>query len=93
VDFSGTKLIIIDEYNMIGKRMLGNIDLRCRDIFAIDEPFENASIVLVGDIRQFPPVFNSPLFSQGGRDRNLELTGYAAYSEFEHCVHLKDVFR
>ncbi|MCL7036654.1 hypothetical protein MKW94_011518 [Papaver nudicaule] len=68
VDFADTKLIIIDEYSMIGKRMLGNIDLRCRDIFATDEPFGNVSIVLVGDIRQLPPVFDSPLYAQGGRD-------------------------
>ncbi|KAI3947062.1 hypothetical protein MKW92_023784 [Papaver armeniacum] len=73
--------------------MLGNIDLRCRDIFATDDPFGNVSIVLVGDIRQLPPVFDSPLYAQGGRDRDLELTGYAAYSVFEHCVHLKEVFR
>ncbi|KAI3895203.1 hypothetical protein MKX03_009388 [Papaver bracteatum] len=79
VDFSGTKLIIIDEYSIIAKRMLGNIDLRCRDIFATDEPL--------------PPLFDSPLYAQGGRDRDLELTCYAAYSEFDHCVHLKEVFR
>ncbi|KAI3880712.1 hypothetical protein MKX03_008123 [Papaver bracteatum] len=50
VEFNDTKLIIIDEYSMIGKRMLGNNDLRCRDIFATDESFGNVSIVLVGDI-------------------------------------------
>ncbi|KAI3894970.1 hypothetical protein MKX03_027990, partial [Papaver bracteatum] len=93
VDFSGTKLIIIDEYSMISKRMLANIDLRCRDILETDEPLGNVSTVLVGDIRQLPLVFDSPLYAQGGRDQDLELTGYVAYSVFEHCVHLKEVFQ
>ncbi|KAI3973355.1 hypothetical protein MKW92_002223, partial [Papaver armeniacum] len=91
VDFKDTKLIIIDEYSMIGRKMLESIDLRCRDIFAINEPFGNVSIVLVGDIRQLPPVFDTPLYAQGGR--NLQLTGSLSYSVFEHCVRLEHVFR
>ncbi|KAI3884072.1 hypothetical protein MKX03_036036 [Papaver bracteatum] len=51
VDFKDTKMIIIDEYNMIGRQMLANIDLRLRDIFSTSEPFGNVSIVLVGDMR------------------------------------------
>ncbi|KAI3903891.1 hypothetical protein MKW92_023196 [Papaver armeniacum] len=76
-EFKDTKLIIIDEYSMIGRKMLANIDLRLRDIFASSEPFGNISIVLVGDIRQLPPVFDTPLYAQGGRD--LQLTGSLSY--------------
>ena len=32
-EFKNTKLIIIDEYSMLGRTMMANIDLRCRDIF------------------------------------------------------------
>ncbi|KAI3858903.1 hypothetical protein MKX03_006972 [Papaver bracteatum] len=46
VDFKETKLIIIDEYSMIGRKMLANIDLRLRDIFSTSEPFGNISVVL-----------------------------------------------
>ncbi|KAI3888445.1 hypothetical protein MKW92_011790 [Papaver armeniacum] len=71
--------------------MLANIDLRLRDIFASSEPFGNISIVLVGDIRQLPPVFDTPLYAQGGRD--LQLIGSLSYSVFDQCVRLDMVFR
>ncbi|KAI3949740.1 hypothetical protein MKX01_040957 [Papaver californicum] len=58
--------------------MLANIDLRLKDIFASSEPFGNVSIVLVSDIRQLPPVFDTPLYAQGGQD--LQLTGSFSYS-------------
>ncbi|KAI3992757.1 hypothetical protein MKX01_021718 [Papaver californicum] len=61
--------------------MLANIGLRLRDIFASSEPFGNVSAVLSGDIRQLPPVFDTPLYAQGGRD--LQLTGSFSYSVFE----------
>ncbi|KAI3845537.1 hypothetical protein MKW92_047228, partial [Papaver armeniacum] len=46
VDFKNTKLIIIDEYSMIGRKMLAYIDLRLRDIFGTKESFGNISIVI-----------------------------------------------
>ncbi|KAL2481045.1 ATP-dependent DNA helicase [Abeliophyllum distichum] len=61
-DFKDTKLIIIDEYSMLGRAMIANVDLRCRYIFANNEAFGGVSVVLVGDIRQLPPVFDSPLY-------------------------------
>lgn len=63
----------MDVCSMIGRKMLANIDLRLRDIFSSSEPFGNVLVVLVGDIRQLPPVFDTPLYAQGGRD--LQLTG------------------
>ncbi|RZC85217.1 hypothetical protein C5167_028451 [Papaver somniferum] len=50
VDFKYTKLIIIDEYSMIGRKMLAYIDLRLRDIFGTKEFFGNISIVLIGNL-------------------------------------------
>ncbi|KAI3838233.1 hypothetical protein MKX03_025941 [Papaver bracteatum] len=72
--------------------MFANIDLRCRDIFANNEPFGNASIVLVGDMRQLPPVFDTPLYVQGGKS-TLQLYGSISYSLFDSCVRLEEVFR
>ncbi|KAF5196426.1 Atp-dependent dna helicase pif1 [Thalictrum thalictroides] len=46
-DFKDTKLIIIDEYSMLGRAMLAYIDLRCRDIFAKKEAFGGVSVVLI----------------------------------------------
>ncbi|XP_026383518.1 ATP-dependent DNA helicase PIF1-like [Papaver somniferum] len=91
-DFKDTKLIVIDEYSMIGRKMFANIDLRCRDIFANNEPFGNVSVVLVGDMRQLPPVFDTPLYVQGGRSK-LQLYGSIPYSLFDRCVRLEEVFR
>ncbi|KAI3840670.1 hypothetical protein MKX03_004682 [Papaver bracteatum] len=71
--------------------MLAYIDLRLRDIFGTKESFGNISIVLVGDMRQLPPVFDTPLYAEGGRV--LQLTGNLSYSEFEQCVRLQQVFR
>ncbi|KAI3913054.1 hypothetical protein MKW92_038756, partial [Papaver armeniacum] len=44
----------------VGRKMFANIDLRCRDIFANNEPFGNVFVVLMGDMRQLPPVFDTP---------------------------------
>ncbi|XP_026428269.1 ATP-dependent DNA helicase pfh1-like [Papaver somniferum] len=91
-DFKDTKLIVIDEYNMIGRKMFANIDLRCRDIFANNEPFGNVYVVLVGDMRQLPPVFDTPLYVQGGKS-TLQLYGSISYSLFDRCVRLEEEFR
>ncbi|MCL7050153.1 hypothetical protein MKW94_023326 [Papaver nudicaule] len=87
VDFKDTRLIIIDEYIMIGRKMLGNINLRCRDIFANNEPFGNVSIVLVGDIRQLLPAFDTPLYAEGGQE--LQLTG----SSLTRCLNIVFVLK
>lgn len=87
VDFKDTKLIIINEYNMIGRKMLTNINLRLRDIFLTSEPFGNVSIVLVGDMRQLSHVFDMPLYVEGGGE--LQLTCNLSYSVFKQCVCLK----
>ncbi|XP_026415985.1 uncharacterized protein LOC113311360 [Papaver somniferum] len=91
VDFKGTKLIIIDEYNMIDIKMLANIDLRVRDIFSTNEHFGNISVVLVGDMRQLPFVFYTPLYAEGGGE--LQLIGTLSYFVFKQCVPLEQVFR
>ncbi|KAI3856212.1 hypothetical protein MKX03_027794 [Papaver bracteatum] len=65
--------------------MFANIDLRCRDIFANNEPFGNVSVMLVGDIRQLPPVFDTPLYVQG-RKSTLQIYGSISYSLFDQLA-------
>ncbi|KAI3953512.1 hypothetical protein MKW92_006078 [Papaver armeniacum] len=72
--------------------MFANIDLRCRDIFANNEPFGNVSVVLVGDMRQLPPVFDTSLYVQGMKS-TLQLYGFISYSFFDRCVRLEEVFQ
>ncbi|KAL2499053.1 ATP-dependent DNA helicase [Abeliophyllum distichum] len=90
-DFKDTKLIIIDEYSMLGRSMLANVDLRCRDIFATNESFGGVSVILVGDMRQLPPVFDSPLYSNKGS--YMQQCGTLAYSVFDKCIRLSYIFR
>ncbi|KAF6142609.1 hypothetical protein GIB67_015095 [Kingdonia uniflora] len=76
---------------MLGRSMLATVDLRCRYIFTIDEPFGNVSVILVGDMRQLPPVFDSPLYVKN--DNNMQQCGAIAYVGFEKCVRLSHIFR
>ncbi|KAI3895169.1 hypothetical protein MKX03_025561 [Papaver bracteatum] len=69
--------------------MFANIDLRCRDIFANNEPFGNISVVLLGDMRQLPPVFDTPLYVQGGKSI-LQLYGSISYCLFDRCLAFRD---
>ncbi|KAI3968207.1 hypothetical protein MKX01_018510 [Papaver californicum] len=71
--------------------MFAKINLRCRDVFANSEPFGNVSVVLVGDIRQLPPVFDTPLYVQD-KNNPVQLLGSVSYSLFDHCVRLEEVF-
>lgn len=55
--------IIIDEYSMIGKRLLRKIHMRlCEGYRSTNEPFGGCIIYLFGDIRQLPPVKDTPIY-------------------------------
>lgn len=57
------KYILIDEYSMLGKTLLGWIDKQCRQATGQqDEIFGGKSIILVGDPAQLPPVADKPLY-------------------------------
>ncbi|KAI3830441.1 hypothetical protein MKX03_018131 [Papaver bracteatum] len=74
VDFKDTKLIIIDKYSMIGRKMLANIDLRLRDIFSTSEPFGNVSIMLVLYLTQcLNSMFALNKFSGSLESRNMDI--------------------
>lgn len=74
------------QYNMVGRKMLANVDLCCQDIFINNEPFGNVSIMLVGDIRQLPLVFDTPLYTKGGN--GMQVIGLVSYSYFDHCIRI-----
>ncbi|KAL2475572.1 polyadenylation and cleavage factor4 [Abeliophyllum distichum] len=90
-DFKDTKLIIIDEYSMLRRAMTANVDLRCWDIFTTNESFGGVSIILVGDMRPLPPVFDSPLYSNKGS--YMQQCGTLEYSVFDKCIRLLYIFR
>ena len=78
--------IIIDEKSMVGRRMLGLIDTRLRQIFSEkkNEPFGGRSIILFGDFGQLPPVLDVPMYSTNiSRDglSNYRIATYKFFSE------------
>lgn len=58
------RFIIIDEFSMIGLRLLNKIDQRLRQAKACDAPFGHFFIYFFGDLRQLPPVQDTPIYSQ-----------------------------
>ena len=86
----GVKYIIIDEFSVIGQKLFGWLDRRCRQATGqIDEPFGGLSVILVGDIAQLPPVGDKVLYHckpQG----EVALQGFCAYKKFKIVVKLRD---
>lgn len=63
--FKYIRAIIICEVSMIGAELLEQIDLRFKQItgnFASN--FGNLDVILIGDLRQFPPVRATPIHKQ-----------------------------
>ena len=80
--------IIIDEFSVIGQKMLGWIDRRLRQASgALDETFGGFSVIIVGDIAQLPPVSDKPLY-HSIPDDSTSLMGYCAYHEIKNVVQL-----
>ena len=81
--------IIIDEFSVIGQKMLGWIDRRCRQAKAREDmPFGGISVILVGDIAQLPPVIDKPLYHKNPLNQ-LEIAGFAVYNLFNLVIELK----
>lgn len=51
-----TQVLIIDEISMLDAATLDMVELVCRTIRHIDEPFGGLQVVVVGDFFQLPPV-------------------------------------
>ena len=50
------EVLIIDEISMVRSDLLDHIDSRLRRIRHIDKPFAGVQIVMIGDLKQLPPV-------------------------------------
>ena len=59
-DIKHVKLVILDEFSMIGSRMLACVDKRLRQCRPANGhlPFGGISVILSGDIAQLPPVMD-----------------------------------
>ena len=75
-NFNGVDWLIIDEFSMVGKRMLRFIHLRLQEICANQKLFGGMNILLVGDLHQLKPVKDGWIFEDmdgayGGLAPNL----------------------
>ena len=88
------KYLIIDEMSMVGRKILGQVDKRLRQVFPhrADEVFGGCSCLLFGDFGQLPPVMDLPLYTTLSRTALSDL-GKAAYQLFDHAVILDQVMR
>lgn len=50
------QVLIIDEVSMVRADLLDHIDSRLRRIRHIDRPFAGVQVVMIGDLKQLPPV-------------------------------------
>ena len=86
--------LIIDEMSMVGRKFLGQVDQRLRQVFPrqADTPFGGCSCLLFGDFGQLPPVMDLPLYTTVSRSP-LSDQGSAAYQLFNRAIVLKQVMR
>lgn len=89
------RYIVIDEKSMIGLQLLANIDSRLRQAFpgASHTPFGGASLILIGDFYQLPPVMQRPLYYAGELRNVTEIAGRNAYMALDRTIQLKTVQR
>jgi ATP-dependent DNA helicase PIF1 len=86
---------IIDEKSMVGRRMLGIIDMRLRQAFPENknEPFGGRSIILFGDFGQLPPVLDLPMYTNNASRDESSNNGLVAYKQFKEVYELEQVHR
>ena len=73
--------MIIDEFFVIGLRMLAWIDKRLRQASGLmNTVFRGYSIIMVGDIAQLPLVLDRPLYCPPTEDP-IMIMGYYAYKK------------
>ncbi|XP_050303297.1 uncharacterized protein LOC126741056 isoform X3 [Anthonomus grandis grandis] len=86
------KLIIVDEYSMVGARLFDHINSRLQQIFKSDAIFGNISIILCGDNRQLPPVRDMYIFCPVKTNPYKELCGTYLWDHFKY-FELSEIMR
>ncbi|XP_074596306.1 ATP-dependent DNA helicase Pif1-like [Brevipalpus obovatus] len=93
--FRELKFLIIDEMSMIGAKLLGKIDKRCREMHPAndDEFFGGLHVYLFGDYRQLPPVKDAAVYRSNPR-RNQDIQdGLVASSSIQQFIELRTCHR
>ena len=96
--WEGKLIAIIDEQSMVGRRTLGQINRRLKEIKCNDRgPFGGLHVVLVGDNGQLPPVRDKPKIDNRRTTRAMisveDATAAMVYREFKVVVKLDVAMR
>ena len=86
--------IVIDEKSMVGRRMLGLIDMRLRQVFPehSNEHFGGKLIILFGNFGQLLPVLDLSIYANILRDP-LSNNGHGVYNQFKEAYKLDVIQR
>ena len=80
--------LTIDEYSVIGQKMFGWINRRCKQATSVSSlPFGGTSVVLVGDVGQLPPS-NWQSIYHDKPSGEIGTEGYMVYRQFDKVVKL-----
>nr|XP_018902432.1 PREDICTED: uncharacterized protein LOC109033998 [Bemisia tabaci] len=61
-ELKDVQLVIIEEVSMCGLNRFAQIDCRLKQLFCTTKNLGGKSVLIVGDIKQLPPVFDTPLY-------------------------------
>lgn len=88
-DLKGVKYLIIDEFSVIGQKMFGWINKRCKEATGhTTVPFGGISVILVGDIGQLPSISDKVIYHTKPANE-IALEGYCMYQRFQTVVKLE----
>jgi ATP-dependent DNA helicase PIF1 len=91
-NFYNCKFIIIDEMSLVGCTLFRKIDLRCRIAKSINEPFGGMFVILLGDLKQLPPVRDRPFYGTSYNNQYVN-EGQALFRNFHASIILPTSFR
>ena len=85
------KLLIIDEFSMLGQKELFFVSERLKQIKSNTDIFGGVCVILIGDPAQLPPVQGNALWIDNTTSRNQATkNGSLLYTSFDECLFLKE---
>ena len=85
------KLLIIDEFSMLGQKELFFVSERLKQIKTSTDIFGGVCVILIGDPAQLPPVQGNALWIDNTTSKNQETkNGSLLYTSFDECLFLKE---
>ena len=72
--FENVRIVFVDECSMIGSGLLGQINSHLQQILCdYKRPFAGMDMVFTGDLRQLPPVCQTPIYKRSRQNFCCEI--------------------